>query len=81
MYEKLPHELKERGSFCLWKYEERDGRMTKVVRTPLWVFFCSRITLTNCFMANISSPLSPLKSTVILSEDMASASCIDGPRR
>ena len=30
MYEKLPHELKERGSFCLWKYEERDGRMTKV---------------------------------------------------
>ena len=30
MYEKLLHELKERGSFCLWKYEERDGRMTKV---------------------------------------------------
>lgn len=30
MYEKLPHELKERGSFCLWKYEERDGCMTKV---------------------------------------------------
>lgn len=30
MYEKLPQELKERGSFCLWKYEERDGRMTKV---------------------------------------------------
>ena len=50
-------------------------------RLYLWVFFCSRITLTNCFMANISSPLSPLKSTVILSEDMASASCIDAPRR
>lgn len=30
MYEKLPLELKTRGSFCLWKYEERDGRMTKV---------------------------------------------------
>ncbi|MBO6138365.1 MAG: nucleoside triphosphatase [Lachnospiraceae bacterium] len=30
MYEKLPQELKERGSFCLWKYEERYGRMTKV---------------------------------------------------
>ena len=30
MYEKLPQELKERGSFCLWKYEERDGRLTKV---------------------------------------------------
>lgn len=30
MYEKLPQELKERGFFCLWRYEERDGRMTKV---------------------------------------------------
>lgn len=30
MYEKLPQELKERGAFCLWKYEERDGRRTKV---------------------------------------------------
>ena len=30
MYEKLPQELKERGAFCLWKYEERDGNRTKV---------------------------------------------------
>ena len=30
MYEKLPQELKEQGFFCLWRYEERDGRMTKV---------------------------------------------------
>ena len=30
MYEKLPQELKTRGAFCLWKYEERDGRRTKV---------------------------------------------------
>ncbi len=30
MYEKLPQELKERGAFCLWKYEERDGSRTKV---------------------------------------------------
>ena len=30
MYEKLPQELKERGMFCLWKYEERDDCLTKV---------------------------------------------------
>lgn len=30
MYEKLPQELKTRGAFCLWKYEERNGRRTKV---------------------------------------------------
>lgn len=30
MYEKLTQELKERGAFCLWKYEERDGSRTKV---------------------------------------------------
>lgn len=31
MYEKLPKELKENVMFCLWKYEERDGNMTKVL--------------------------------------------------
>ena len=31
MYEKLPKELKENAMFCLWKYEERDGNMTKVL--------------------------------------------------
>lgn len=31
MYEKLPQELKERGSFCLWKYEEREDGSTKVL--------------------------------------------------
>ena len=30
MYEKLPEQLKKDGHFCLWKYEERNGRMTKV---------------------------------------------------
>lgn len=30
MYEKLPERLKRDGRFCLWKYEERNGRMTKV---------------------------------------------------
>ena len=30
MYEKLPEELKKDGRFCLWKYEERNGRITKV---------------------------------------------------
>lgn len=30
MYEKLPERLKRNGRFCLWKYEERNGRMTKV---------------------------------------------------
>ena len=30
MYENLPQELKTRGSFCLWKYEERNGDRTKV---------------------------------------------------
>lgn len=30
MYEKLPQELKERGVFCLWRYGEDKGRITKV---------------------------------------------------
>lgn len=30
MYEKLPQELKERGLFCPWKYEEWEGGLTKV---------------------------------------------------
>lgn len=30
MYEKFPEQLKKDGRFCLWKYEERNGRMTKV---------------------------------------------------
>ena len=30
MYEKLPAELIERGAFCLWRYEEREGKMTKI---------------------------------------------------
>lgn len=30
MYNKLPSELKENGLFCLWRYEERDGKITKV---------------------------------------------------
>lgn len=30
MYEKLPKELKEKGLFCLWRYEERNSQKTKV---------------------------------------------------
>lgn len=30
MYENLPKELKENALFCLWKYEMRNGRKTKV---------------------------------------------------
>lgn len=30
MYEKLPQKLKERGAFCLWRYEQRNGDTTKV---------------------------------------------------
>jgi hypothetical protein len=30
MYENLPNELKENALFCLWKYEMRNGRKTKV---------------------------------------------------
>lgn len=30
MYDKLPSELKENALFCLWRYEERDGKITKV---------------------------------------------------
>ncbi|WP_320123029.1 phage/plasmid primase, P4 family [uncultured Sphaerochaeta sp.] len=30
MYENVPEELKVNGSFCLWKYEQRKGRTTKV---------------------------------------------------
>ena len=34
MYEKLPQELKERGAFCLWRYEQRNGDTTKVPYQP-----------------------------------------------
>lgn len=30
MYERLPDELKQNGRFCLWRYELRDGKKTKV---------------------------------------------------
>ncbi len=30
MCKKLPEELKQRGRFCLWKYEMRKGQQTKV---------------------------------------------------
>lgn len=30
MYDKLPSELKENALFCLWKYEERNGKIQKV---------------------------------------------------
>lgn len=30
MYKRLPEELKQRGRFCLWKYEMRKGQQTKV---------------------------------------------------
>ena len=30
MYEKLPEQLKKDGRFCLWKYEERNGRITNI---------------------------------------------------
>jgi len=32
--EKIPQELKERGLFCIWKYEEVNGRLTKVPYKP-----------------------------------------------
>ena len=54
MYEKLPQELKERGSFCLWKYEERDGRMTKVPyqTSGLRADFTDKATFTDYATAN-----------------------------
>lgn len=30
MYEKLPEDMKRDGNFCLWKYETRKGKKTKV---------------------------------------------------
>ena len=30
MYENIPNELKQKALFCLWKYEERGGKKTKV---------------------------------------------------
>lgn len=33
MYERLPQELKAHAGFCGWKYEQRDGRKTKVPKT------------------------------------------------
>lgn len=30
MYENLPDKLKQAARFCLWRYEERNGKMTKV---------------------------------------------------
>ena len=34
-YSKLPKELKETGSFFVWRYEERNGKRTKVPYNPL----------------------------------------------
>lgn len=33
MYERLPQELKAHAGFCGWRYEQRDGRKTKVPKT------------------------------------------------
>ena len=30
----IPQELKSNASFCLWKYEKRNGRSTKVPYNP-----------------------------------------------
>ena len=30
MYERLPEELIQSGKFCLWRYEVRKGKRTKV---------------------------------------------------
>lgn len=32
--ENLPADLRENGKFCLWRYEERDGRQAKVPHNP-----------------------------------------------
>ena len=32
--EHIPSELRETGQFCVWKYEQRDGKMTKVPYNP-----------------------------------------------
>lgn len=32
--EHIPSELRETGQFCVWKYEHRDGKMTKVPYNP-----------------------------------------------
>ena len=32
--EHIPSELRESGQFCVWKYEQRDGKMTKVPYNP-----------------------------------------------
>ena len=34
-YESLPDDLKDRGRFCVWRYEDRNGRRTKVPYHPL----------------------------------------------
>ena len=31
----LPSEIVQKGRFCCWRYEERDGRKTKVPYNPL----------------------------------------------
>jgi len=30
MIQNLPKDIKENGRFCLWRYEEQNGRRTKV---------------------------------------------------
>ena len=30
MIQNLPKDIKENGRFCLWRYEEQNGRMTKI---------------------------------------------------
>ena len=32
--EHIPSELRETGQFCVWKYKQRDGKMTKVPYNP-----------------------------------------------
>lgn len=34
-YNNIPQYVKENGLFCCWKYEDRDGRQTKVPYNPL----------------------------------------------
>ena len=34
-YEALPDDLKDHGRFCAWRYEDRNGRQTKVPYHPL----------------------------------------------
>ena len=50
MYEKLPEQLKKDGRFCLWKYEERNGRMKMCIRDRETTGIVAFLLIFHCYI-------------------------------